>query len=429
MSFTIGLALASYPVFAQITKKPGAKLLATSWKLVSVKVSGSTHYSPEEIINASGLQIGEVVSEDDFKKATEHLGETGAFTGVQYAFEYSSAGAKLELQLTDNPQLVGVRFDNLVWFSDAELMEKLKASVPLFHGQLPLSGNLADLVSDALQTLLIQRKLLGRVDYMRSSPINGLIDAFVYSVTAHNIHIRNTDFSGADPSVLPLLQAAARPLHGMDYRRAMVRDNEKHAFLPVYLQHGYLKAAFGDAQPKMVEETPQDSTIDLIVPVEPGLQYKFTEMTWLGNKAFPAQQLQSLIQLKSGQPADAIQLGENLREIAKLYGTRGYMALHVDPSPQMDDANSTVSYEMKVREGEVYHMGELEIRGLDGRDVSRLTLNWRLHEGDVYDSSYIPGFLKDSLADLSGQNWKTSFHEAVNDSDQTVDVGLQFEAR
>ncbi len=188
----------------------GKGLPATAFKLVSVQVKGAQHYQQSQIVAASGLELGQTVGEEDFKKAVQRLGDTGAFTEVAYSFQYSAVGTKLEIQISENEKLVATRFDNLVWFTDQELLNRLQASVPLFQGQLPLAGNLADQVSQTLQSFLDERNVQGRVDYLRSAPENGPIDAIVFSVTGPKITIRNTEFPGAAPPELPLLLAAAR---------------------------------------------------------------------------------------------------------------------------------------------------------------------------------------------------------------------------
>ena len=38
----------------------------------------------------------------------------------------------------------------------------------------------------------------------------------------------------------------------------------------------------------------------------------------------------------------------------------------------------------QVHEGDVYHMGELEIQGLDARTTARLVEGWKLRGGDVF---------------------------------------------
>jgi len=415
---------------AQTARKPSPKDLPPSaFKLISIQTTGTKRYKSEEVIAASGLQLGQTVSEDDFKKAARVLGETGAFGDVLYSFQYSDEGAKLELQVQDAERFVPARFENLVWFSDKELFDQLHAQVPLFQGQLPEGGDLADQVSNALQGLLIARNLQGRVDYLRAAHEDGPIEAFVFTVTGPQIHIRNIVFAGAGASEIPLLEAAGRKLQGADFSRSILRVQEDKDFLPLYLERGYLKAAFADAQAKVIQDGPQETTVDVTFPVEPGRQYKLTALDLAGNKSLPTDRLRPLIHLKVDQPANAVQLDADLEAMKKLYGTRGYMAASIHAEPEIDDAKSTVKYVLHIQEGDVYSMGDLEIRGLDSHLTDRLQNDWKLRGGDPYDSSYPKTFLDQEDKEISLlADWKASVRESLNSEDKTVDVTVRFDA-
>ncbi len=125
---------------AQAPRKSTRPLPPSAFKLISIRVAGTKRYTPDQIKAATGLQLGQTVSEDDFKAVSRHLGETGAFSDVAYAFQYSSEGAKLDIQIADANQFVPARFDNFVWLTDQELLQKLQARVPLFNGELPVAG-------------------------------------------------------------------------------------------------------------------------------------------------------------------------------------------------------------------------------------------------------------------------------------------------
>jgi len=416
---------------AQTPRKLTPKDLPPSaFKLISIRTTGTKRYKSEEIIAATGLQLGQTVSEDDFKRAARLLGETGAFSDVLYSFQYSTEGTKLELQVQDAERFVPVRFDNLVWFSDQELLDQLRAQVPLFQGQIPIAGDLADQVSNALQALLITRNLQGRADYLRAVHEDGPIEAFVFTVTGPQIHIRNIAFAGAGPSELPLLEAAARKVQGADFSRSILRTQEDKNLLPVYLEHGYLKAAFGDAQAKVVQDSPQETTVDVTFPVDPGRQYKLTALDLTGNKSFPTDTLRPLIHAQLNQPANAVQIETDIAAMKKLYGTRGYMAASIQPKPEMDDANSTVKCLLQIHEDDVYAMGDLEIRGLDSRTTARLQDDWKLRGGDPYDSSYAKRFLDQADKEISLMgDWNASVRESLNHEEKTVDVTLRFDPK
>jgi outer membrane protein insertion porin family len=409
--------------------KAAAAGTSRSWKLVSVDVKGSQRYTPEQIQAQCGLQTGQPVSEEDFRKVSQRLGETGVFSNVSYGFSYSLAGVKLELQVSDSEQWVPARFDNFVWFSDQDLMGQLRERVPLFTGMLPASGDLADEVSDALQAMLIEHKIAGKADYIREAPMNGPIASFLFSVTAHKILIRNVEFSGAGPGELALLREESRRLAGSEYRQSIVQNEEKLGFRPIYLKHGYLKAEFEETGVKIAQDGDDQTLVDLSIRALPGIQYKLAEISWSGNTEFSSSQLQALIHLKTGEPADAVQLDEDLRAAARLYGTRGRMAPSLVPTPEMDDASATVRYAIVVQEGEIYRMGDLEIRGLDEKSKGRMRFDWKLGESEIYDSSYLERFLAESRKDLpSGAQWKVIPHEAIND-DQTVDITLTYQTQ
>lgn len=413
---------------AQTRKLSSKELPPSAYKLLSVNVTGTMRHKLEDVIAASGLQIGQIVHEDDFKAALRLLGETGAFNDLLYSFQYSPEGTKLELQVKDADHFVPARFDNVVWFSDQELLDQLHDRVSLFHGQLPISGNLADQVAQALQGLLIEKKVPGQADYLRFASGDGAIEAFIFTVSGPAIRIRNVEFAGATPAEQALLDVTAKKMRGADYLRSVLRVQEEKDFLPIYLERGYLKAMFGDAQPKVIENSPQETVVDVTFPVTPGKQYELTEIELAGSKSFPSAILKQLIHAQPNQPANAIQMSKDFDAIKQLYGTRGFMEAHVEPKPEMDDAHRTVKYVLQIVEGEAYTMGDLEIRGLDSRTTARLENDWKLRGGDPYDSSYPRRFVAQAYKETSLLgDWKSSIHESLNQKDKTVDVTLRFD--
>src|SRR5271170_7304237 len=59
---------------AQTPRKQSPKDLPPSaFKLIAIQTTGPRRYTSDEVIAASGLQIGQTVSEDDFKQAARVL--------------------------------------------------------------------------------------------------------------------------------------------------------------------------------------------------------------------------------------------------------------------------------------------------------------------------------------------------------------------
>jgi outer membrane protein assembly factor BamA len=426
-----GLAFLLISASAQTSRKLTPKDLPPSaFKLVSIKVTGTKRYQPDDVIAASGLQIGATVSEDDFRKTARQLGESGAFTNVAYSFQYSTEGTKLELQVQDSDKFVPVRFENLVWFSEQELLDQLHSRVPLFHGDLPVAGNLVDDLSEALQAMVTERKIEGRIDYLRVAHEDGPVEAFSFSISGPQITIRNVEFTGAGTEELPALQAAGKKFQGAVYVRSAIRVQEDKSFLPVYFERGYIRAKIGDPQPKVVQDNSDETLVDVTFPVEPGGQYTLGAIEIAGYKTISAESLRPLIHGQMGQPANTIQLQSDLEAIKRFYGMRGYMAALVRWEPEFDDARSWVNYRIFIKEGDVYKMGDLDIQGLDSKTTARLQNDWTLRGGDTYDSSYPRRFTNEALKQvLTMGDWNTDIHETVSQRDKTVDVTIRFDPK
>lgn len=412
--------------FSQTPRKLQKKDLPPSaFKLISIKVTGAKRYRPEEIIQASELQIGQNVNDDDFKKGVGALADSGAFTNIVYNFQYSNDGTQLELQVEESTKVVPAIFENLVWFTDKQLLDELHSRVPLFQGQVPVTGSLADQISQALQTMIAEKNVEGTVDYQRRADKDTII-ATSFTVSGAQVVIRKVSFTGAASPEDALLESAAKPLQGTDYGRSMLHVQNAKNFLPIYLRHGYLKAKLNESQATVVGNAPEGTQVDVSIAVDPGLQYKLSALDFAGNKAFPSEQLSPLIHLHTGQPADAVQLDQDMEAMNHLYGTRGYMAVAIQATPNFDDAQSAVHYEVNIVEGDVYHMGDLEIKGLDDKTTARLANEWTLRPDDPYDASYPTQFMQQALREAALRDFVAQAHPSVNQKDKTVDVTVQF---
>ncbi len=413
---------------------------ATSYKLIAVEATGSKRFTQDEIATASGLPVGTVAHEEDFKKAARQLGESGAFSNIEFTYTYSAAGTKLEFQVIDADKFVPAHFADFVWFTDEELRRKVHGRIPLFDGELPASGRLPEQVSDVLQALLVEGAIPGHVEYTRTSAKSGQLESIDYNVAGVSIRIHQLEFPGAGAGELTLLEAAAEKVIDREYSRAYVASFVEHSVLPIYHEHGYLKAACALPQPKVVKPGPSEANSDanmqpptfvnVTFTVTPGVQYKVSRWEWSGNKEISTDQLQPLLHMKVGQTANTVQLGNDLRAVQELYGSHGYILATIKADAEFDDPAGTVAYHLAVQEDSLFHMGELEFRGIDNNLTARLRAAWKIRPGDVYDASYLEQYLPLARKLLPANlDWEVSSHVTALTRDKTVDVDLQYTAK
>jgi len=433
------ILVAQATLFAQAAGSPFDKLPAPQRKLIAITVAGSKRFGQDAIIAASGLQTGITATEDDFKKAARHLADTGAFSNIEYKYSYSGAGTKLDLQVIDAHDFVPARFEDFVWIPDAELRQQIKEHVPLFDGQLPTSGNLPEQVSDVLQALLVQRGIPGHVDLLRVGKEDAPVEAISYRVSDVLIRVRKIEFIGAGAAELPALEAAAQGLSGIAYSRGRLDQFVQRELLPIYRSHGYLKAQFSGPQPIPVKlpsaediaEGPRNqSIVDVRFNVTPGIQYKLASLNWSGNHELASEQLRDMVHVELGQPADLVRLESQIKGIQRLYSSRGFISASLKANAQFDDPGATVAVMIEVKEGAVFHMGDLEFRGLDNSLTAKLRDAWKLRSGDVYDANYLDEYLPAAEKLLpSGFDWQVSPHITPNVRDKTVDIDLIYSVK
>jgi outer membrane protein assembly factor BamA len=441
--FLLWLYISSAAAQKQSTHASGSSpgSLIESYKLTTVKVTGTARYTDKEILGASGLQIGQNAADGDFKEVVQRLGNSGLFSNVSYSYITSSAGVKLDLQLadTDKSKLVPVNFENFVWFTDDELRTALQNRVPLFKQLLPIDGNLPDRVSEALQVVLTEKHFPGRVSFLREGDeSSGSLHAIDYQVEEVSIRIRDLEFPGATPEHAALLAKAAHRAVGAEYTRNALAAVAEYDLLPVYLQRGYLKAAFGPADAHVLPEPstssaagdaqgPAELQVDAIIPVIPGKAYSTSGVIWKGTLAISSAEVAALLHLPLGQPADAVRLLRDIETVGKLYRSRGYMMVAIKPEVQLDDEKSTVHYDLNVVEGDLYKMGEIEITGLGTQASAQMRGAWKLLEGQPYNDDYPDKFLNETrkIVPDSGA-WAVTKHVTPDVKSKTVDVEIHF---
>jgi outer membrane protein assembly factor BamA len=414
------------------------KLSPAQRTLIAIKVTGSKRYSEQTVAAASGLQMGTPMTEDEFKKASRRLGDMGVFTDIEYSYSYSSAGTKLEFHVTDVDKFVPVRFEDFVWFPESEMLARIKSHAPLFDGQLPLFGRLPEEVSDVLQAMLVEKAIPGHVEFAKSGPANGPVDSIVYKVSDVLIQIRNVEFTGAGEAELPALKSASQRLTDTEYSRTVLASLVQKQLLPVYYSRGYLKAEFGTPEPKVVKQPSVAGNegirnltiVDVVFPVTPGEPYKFSSLEWTGNRAFPADVLQKMVRARPGEVANTVRLSDNLKDIQKLYGSKGYVTASFKAEASFDDAAGKVAMKLVANEGYEYVMGDLEFRGLDNSLMAKLRGAWKIRQGEVYDATYLPDYLNEAHKLLPPTlDWDVSSHVTPNGRDKTVDVDLIYSVK
>ena len=401
---------------------PSLARAADRYTLVRILVTGSERYQQDDLLRATGLAVNTQVTADDLQNAANRLGTSGAFASVQFLFKPTTGvrgAVEADFQVADAEKFLPAVFENLVWFSESELQAALHQAVPLYNGQLPTSGNMSDEVSAALTKFLASKSLPSEVTYILAAEFGQLPTAYKFRVANANLKVRDVTLSGAKHMLPEQWAKAVTPLKGTAYLRSDVAKVLEKNLTPIYQQHGYLKFAITEIRPKV--EAPDAVTLDILV--SEGDQYRLAGYSWSGNTLIPGDELSKRISLKTGEPVNAPQLERDLAQVRKLFGKFGREGaiIHSVPTFSKED----VTYAFEVKEGTLYHMGKLEIEGVEPEQARKLAQGWKLGEGEPYDNTYVQQFLSHTVLKVPNRKWTWLTLEQVDETKKAVNVRLQ----
>ena len=368
-------------------------------RLNKIVFNGLQRYSHEEAVAASGLQIGQLVDIPTLDAAAQRLIESGLFKKLSYRYRTNGDQVVVTFETEeDKGAAAPVVFDNFVWFSDEELLTAIRQQIPSFAGMA--NSGATNGITRALQKLLQERRMAGRVEYAPvSDPSGGNVEQ-VFSVEGVKIPICTVRFSGASAVEESDLIKNSRSLIGGDYKRTFVFYFAKINLIPIYRERGHLRARFRAPLAKLESETTSDCKggVRVTLPVEEGPVYSWARAQWIGNATLTNPELDAALGMKTGEVANTFKIDKRLGSIEQAYGRKGHLFPKLEATPVFEDASQSVTYRIEVKEGPQYRMGTLRINNLSESTTNRLLVRWKLKSRDVYDASYLKDFLKTEMA-------------------------------
>src|SRR5688572_2033980 len=362
-------------------------------KITQIDTEGLQVLSRENVIAMTELKIGDAFSVGVVDAAAQRLLDSGLFKNVGYRTRTTGAAVIITFQLEElKSHSSPVVFDNFVWFSDEELIAVVKSVLPSFAGSIPDTGKSAEMIKQALQTLIVDRKLAGTVEYTLTDT------GHLFRVGGLPLNICTLHFPGADKVPEQKLIATTKSSTDLNYSRQAALAFPKYGLFPLYREVGHLKASFGAPIAKPDTTPGCEGGVDLTIPVNEGLAYSWARADWRGNQIFSPNDLENALGMKVDEVANGKKFDKGLKNVEKLYGTKGRIEARFNAEPGFDDPAQKVTFRIDVSEGPEYRMGAVVFKGFSEEDAEALKQKWQLGVGAVYDESYSGRFLREDGA-------------------------------
>ena len=405
-----------------------------SSKIASIRVTGAQKIPVDQIIAASGLKSGDVVTAEQIQDTANRLSALGIFSTVN--FRYTTKGDTISLEFQVQEALTyPVAFDNFPWFADAEIGDAIRSQVGLFTGESPEGGSMVDQMAEVIENLLASRKIKGSVTHQLISTAVGEGMVMQFHLEGNPLRIQSVHFEDSLATESERLKDRVSDIKGQPYSVLAIEIFENEHVRPIYSAKGFLRVQIGPPKPSLIPDPndPKVSAVDVSIPIRPGLVYSWKGVSWQGNLAVPTSDLDGAVALKSGSVADGMKIEEAWQNIEAEYGRHGYLDMKLDAQPQYDDTSHQISYRVSISEGAQYRMGDMVITGLSIDAEKRLRQSWQIAPGQVFNNGYYESNMKllakpnrDVFGELPVHYNEFGHWLRPNTSRHTVDVLLDF---
>ncbi len=360
-----------------------------SSSIASIKITGAKTFPADQIIAATGLKTGDVVTSEQIQEATNRLAALGIFSAVNFRYTSKGDAINLEFQVQEAPTYP-VSFDNFPWFTSADIAAAIRNQVGLFTGEAPGDGAMIDEISAVIENLLASQKIKGSVEHqLLAKPIgDGMMMQF--RVDGVQLRVQSVQLGESVAANSERLKDRVADIKGQPYSLFAVELFENEQIRPLYASKGFLRAQIGPPQTHLIPDMndPKESAVELTIPIDPGPAYTWKGVSWQGNSAVQSSDLDAVVAQKAGEIADGMKIEALWQKIESYYGQHGYLDMKLSPEPQFDDSAHQISYRAAIAEGPQYRMGDMVITGLSLDAEKRLRQAWQIAPGQVFDDGY-----------------------------------------
>jgi outer membrane protein insertion porin family len=407
---------------------------APSSTISSIKITGAKTFPADQIIAASGLKTGDVVTAPQIQDATNRLAALGIFSAVNFRYASKGAAIDLEFQVQEAPTYP-ISFDNFPWFTSAEIGDAIRSQVGLFTGEAPDSGTVIDQMTAVMEDLLAAKQIKGHVTHqLLGAPVGDGME-MQFRVEGIPLRVQWVRFGDPIAAESERLKDRVSDIKGQAYSLFAVELFEYEQVRPLYASKGFLRAQIGPPAVHLVPEAndPKQTAVELSIPIHPGAAYSWKGVSWQGNLAQLSATLDGAVQVKPGDIADGMKIEAQWRKIESDYMRLGYLDLKLNAEPQIDDTSHQISYRVSISEGPQYRMGEMIVTGLSLDAEKRLRQAWQIAPGQIFDNGYYESHMKmltkpnrDIFGELPVHYNELGYLLRPDTSRHTVDVLLDF---
>ena len=344
-----------------------------------VTLEGNKHFSPEQILQVTGLREGMEVTvpSEELSSIVKRLWLQRFFEDVAISVDSIAPTrdtAFFKISIIERPRVSRWAFSGVKSGEQKDLQERLN---------LRRGGEFSEYVSKTSADIIKRyykekgfQNVQVQVNTKRDSMVRSAIKVQFAVNRGNKVKIKKINFKGANNVKESKLVRAMKKTRDNRFQNIFSSkkfqekeyDNDKRAMLSVFNEAGYRDARI--VKDTMYYIEPDRLQIDF--EIDEGKKYYFRNITWTGNSVYPSEALNDVLMIKKGDVYDVVTMEKRLYgggkqteyDVTKLYRDNGYLFFQIEPV-ELNIVGDSVDVEMRIVEGKPATLNNIVINGND----------------------------------------------------------------
>ncbi len=366
----------------------GISLFATfAWAQVSIRsidVEGNRRVETPTIMSYIDVKPGQVVSEDRVEEILKNLFATGLFADVVI----EQQGDRLLIKVVENKIINRIAFEGNSRLKDDILQSEI--------GLKPREVYTPAKVQEAAQKVRDMYRLSGRYGAKVEPKIvereQNRVD-LIFEINEGNLtRINKIIFVGNNHFSASKLNSVVLTRESRWYRFFSSDDTydpdrlayDKELLRRYYHEHGYADFKVDSV---VAELDPDEQEFYITYTLDEGPRYCFGEVKLTLNlPKLKMGNLREFITLEKGEWFDSKEIERVVDRLNLAIGEKGFAFVEIEPKLKRNPETLTIDVDFVVKKGRAVYINRIEIVGNDRTDDDVIRREFRISEGDPYNS-------------------------------------------
>ncbi|MDO4215846.1 MAG: POTRA domain-containing protein [Bacteroidales bacterium] len=392
------ILLSPMGVQAQVVEKPNISYTSNprSIEIGGINVEGIKNYEDYVLIGLSGLSVGQTISlpGDEITNAVKRYWKHGLFSNVKIeADSIVDNKVYLKIILAQRPRISDIIYSGIKKSEREDLTNK----VGLLKGS-QITPNIID------RTKLVVKRYFDDKGF-KNADIQVIQEQDKDNEDQMIVHI---DIDKKEKvKVNEITIVGNDVLKTKKIKNLMKKTNEKGKLANFFKTKKFIEEKYEEDKNRVIEKYNElgyrdativedsispfdDNTVNVFLKIDEGQKYYVRNINWVGNTVLMTDQLNSSLQMKSGDVYNQTHMNKRLTgdedAIGNYYYNNGYVFFGVDPV-EINVDNDSVDLEMRITEGPQARISHVRIMGNDRLYEHVVRRELRTKPGDLFSKA------------------------------------------